>query len=97
MIVVQRPASEALFGYEVGSSGVVGGFAGLEMDGDSGDDSQTLSTTLAFPVPMGPGDTITMFAEGEAAAASVVPVPVAVWLFASGLIGLIGFAKRGTV
>jgi len=59
--------------------------------------SQTLSTTLAFPVPMGPGDTIAMFAEGEAAAESVVPVPVAVWLFASGLIGLIGFAKRGTV
>jgi len=85
--------SEALFGYQVGSSGVVGSFAGLEMDGNSGDDSQTLSTALAFSVPMGLGDTIAMFAEGEAAAESVVPVPAAVWLFASGLIGLIGFAK----
>lgn len=29
--------------------------------------------------------------------ASVVPVPAAVWLFGSGLIGLIGFARRKTV
>ena len=27
---------------------------------------------------------------------SVVPVPAAVWLFGSGLIGLIGFARRKT-
>ncbi|MCK5092950.1 MAG: VPLPA-CTERM sorting domain-containing protein, partial [Gammaproteobacteria bacterium] len=26
--------------------------------------------------------------------ASVVPVPAAVWLFGSGLIGLVGFARR---
>jgi hypothetical protein len=85
--------SEALFGYEVGSSGVVGSFASLEMYGDSGDDSQTLSTILAFSVSMGQGDTIAMFAEGEAAAESVVPVPAAVWLFGSGLLGMIGIAR----
>lgn len=86
--------SEAQFGYFVGSSGVVGSFAGMEIYGDSGDDSQSLSTTLAFSVPMGPDDTIAMFAEGEARAESVVPVPATVWLFGSGLLGLIGIARR---
>lgn len=28
---------------------------------------------------------------------SVVPLPAAIWLFGSGLVGLIGFSKRGTV
>jgi hypothetical protein len=86
--------SEALFGYHVGSSGVVGSFTGMEIYGDSGDDSQTLLTTLAFSVPMEQGDTIRMFAEGEARAESVVPVPAAVWLFGSGLLGMIGIARR---
>ena len=31
---------------------------------------------------------------GDVANASVVPVPAAVWLFGSGLIGLVGFARR---
>ncbi len=36
-----------------------------------------------------PDDTILVFAN-----AAVIPVPSAVWLFGSGLIGLIGFARR---
>ena len=32
--------------------------------------------------------------DGDVYAASTVPVPAAAWLFASGLLGLIGFAKR---
>jgi len=37
------------------------------------------------------------FRSTEAQTASVVPVPAAVWLFGSGLIGLVGFARRGKV
>jgi hypothetical protein len=33
-------------------------------------------------------------ADGDIAGASTIPVPAAVWLFGSGLIGLLGFAKR---
>jgi len=86
--------AEALFGYQVGTSGVLASFADLEMYGDSGDQSQTLPTTLAFSVFMEQGDVIGMFAEGEAAAVSAVPVPAAAWLFGSGLLGLAGVARR---
>lgn len=85
--------ADALFGYFIGNSGVSGSLAGLEMYGDSGDQSQILSTTLAFAVFMEQGDMIDMFAEG-AAEVSAIPIPAAAWLFGSGMIALIGFAKR---
>ena len=86
--------SEALFGYEIGNSGVVASLAGLEMSGNSGDQSQTLPTTLAFSVFMQDGDVIDMFAEGGAEVSSVVPIPAAAWMFGSGLLGLVGIARR---
>jgi hypothetical protein len=67
--------TDVLFGYGVGSSGVVASFAGLEMNGDSGDQSQTLSTTLAFTVFMEQGDVIEAFAEGGPEVVSAIPVP----------------------
>jgi hypothetical protein len=86
--------TDVLFGYSVGSSGVVASFAGLEMYGDSGDQSQTLSTTLAFTVFMEQGDVIEVFAEGGPEVVSAIPIPAAVWLFASGLLGLVGLSRR---
>lgn len=88
--------AEALFGYGVGESGVVAVLAGLEMYGNSGDQIQNISTTLAFSVFMEQGDVIDMFAEGgaEVAAVGEIPIPGAVWLFGSGLLGLVGLARR---
>jgi hypothetical protein len=37
------------------------------------------------------------FADGSVPLPSAVPVPAAAWLFVSGLLGLIGFAKRNRV
>jgi len=88
--------SDALFGYEVGTSGVVASKAGLEMNGNSGDQSQTLSTTLSFSVFMEQGDVIDMFAEGGPEV-SAIPIPAAAWLFGSGLIGLVGISRRKRV
>jgi len=88
--------SDALFGYEVGTSGVVASRAGLEMNGNSGDQSQTLSTTLSFSVFMEQGDVIDMFAEGGPEV-SAIPIPAAAWLFGSGLIGLVGISRRKRV
>ena len=84
--------SEALFGYEVGDSGVIASLAGLEMSGDSGDQSQILPTTLSFSVFMQQGDLIDMFAEGGAEV-SAIPIPAAAWLFGSGLLGLAGIGR----
>lgn len=84
--------SEALFGYEVGDSGVIASLAGLEMSGDSGDQSQILPTTLSFSVFMQQGDVIDMFAEGGAEV-SAIPIPAAAWLFGSGLLGLAGIGR----
>jgi len=89
--------SDALFGYQIGNSGVVASLAGLEMYGNSGDQSQTLSTSLSFSLFMTEGDIVNMFAEGAAevtAEVTTVPVPPAVVLFGSGIIGLIGMARR---
>jgi hypothetical protein len=85
--------AEALFGYEVGGSGAVGSLAGLEMSGSSGDQSQTLPTTLSFSVFMQEGDVIDMFAEGGVEV-SAVPLPAAAWLFGSGIVSLIAVARR---
>jgi len=88
--------AEALFGYTVGSSGAIASLAGLEMSGDSGDQSQSLQTTLSFSVFMQEGDVIEMFAEGGVEV-SAVPIPAAGWLFGSSLLGLIGIARRTKV
>jgi len=87
--------ADALFGYSVGNAGVLGSLAGLEMYGESGDQNQTLISTLSFSVFMSQGDVINMFAEGEAdTQVSPIPIPHAAWLFGSGLLGLIGIARR---
>ena len=85
--------ADAIFGYSVGPSGWLGSVAGLEMYGNSGDENQTLPTTMVFSVFMEQGDVIEMFAEGGAEV-SAIPVPAAVWLFASGLLSLIGIARK---
>jgi hypothetical protein len=94
---VQGAASAAdadlLFGYQVGDFGVQGSFASLELRGDSGDNTQNLATTLEFSAFMQQGDILDMFAEGEAEV-SAVPIPAAAWLFGSGVLGLIGVARR---
>jgi hypothetical protein len=88
--------AEALFGYEVGPSGVLASLAGLEMYGHSGDQSQDLLKTLSFSVFMEAGDVVDMFAEGGTEV-SAVPLPAAVWLFGSGLMGLLGIAGKRRV
>jgi hypothetical protein len=85
--------AEALFGYEVGPSGVLASLAGLEMYGHSGDQSQDLLETLSFSVFMEAGDVVDMFAEGGTEV-SAVPLPAAVWLFSFGLLGLMGMARQ---
>ena len=85
--------ADAIFGYSVGPSGWLGSVAGLEMSGNSGDENQTLATTMVFSLFMEQGDVIDMFAEGGAEV-SAIPVPAAVWLFASGLLSLIGIARK---
>ena len=83
------------FGYHIGESGTLSSVADLEMYGDSGDKSQTLPITLSFSVFMQQGDIIDMEAEGEAyASVSAIPIPSAVWLFGSGLLGIIGVSRR---
>ena len=84
---------ECTLKYRLGESGVLASLAGLEMSGDSGDQSQNLSTTLAFSVFMQQGDIIDMFAEGGAEV-SAIPIPAAAWLFGSGLLSLVGIARR---
>ncbi len=53
----------------------------------------------AAHVPLGDasgfgGVAYTVYLEGTIAAASAIPVPAAVWLFGSGLLGLVGVARR---
>ena len=67
----------------------------LGLAGISGADFNVLSTnppgdrtaTAALKFMQGPGD-------DSAYGASVVPVPAAAWLFGSGLLGLVGIARR---
>lgn len=40
------------------------------------------------------GNTLSLAGRGEIGPGGVVPIPAAVWLFSSGLLGLIGFARR---
>ena len=39
-------------------------------------------------------DNVCWASDGSCASAPVVPVPAAVWLFGSGLLGLVGVARR---
>jgi len=57
-------------------------------------DSFTLDYAANVPTGLFAGFFYTLHLEGTIAAASAVPVPAAVWLFGSGLVGLAGVARR---
>jgi hypothetical protein len=53
--------------------------------------------TTHQPIVTNTGDTLTLLADGQVtigAGVSPVPLPAAVWLFGSGLLGLFGFSRR---
>jgi len=93
---VQGAGSEAdatiLFGHG-SATAWTGSLASIELRGDSGDRTESLPTTLSFSVPMTQGDVVATFTEGEIDV-SAIPIPAAVWLFGSGLLGLVGIARR---
>jgi len=93
---VQGPGSQAdatlVFGHGTATAWT-GSFASIELRGNAGDQTESLPTTLSFSVPMTQGDLVAMFAEGELDV-SAIPIPAAAWLFASGLVGLVGVARR---
>lgn len=93
---VQGPGSQAdatiVFGYG-SASAWTGSIASIELRGDSGAQVENLPTTLLFSVSMTSGDLVATFAEGEIEV-SAIPIPTAAWLFASGLVGLVGVARR---
>ena len=94
---VQGAGSEAdatiVFGHGTATAWT-GSLASIELRGSSGDGIESLPTTLSFSVPMTQGDVVAMFAEGEIDVVSPIPIPAAAWLFGSGLLGLIGIARR---
>ena len=94
---VQGSGSQAdatiVFGRHVSPFAWTGSLASIELRGDSGDQIESQSIPLSFSVPMTQGDVVAMFAEGELDV-SAIPIPAAAWLFASGLLGLIGIARR---
>ena len=93
---VQGAGSEAdatiLFGHGTATAWT-GSLASIELRGNSGDQTESLPTTLSFSVPMTQGDVVAMFAEGELNV-SAIPIPAAAWLFGSGLLGMSGIARR---
>jgi hypothetical protein len=93
---VQGAGSEAdatiIFGHGTATAWT-GSLASIELRGDAGNQTESLPTTLSFSVPMTQGDAVAMFAEGEIDV-SAIPIPPAAWLFGSGLLGLIGIARR---
>ena len=64
-------------------------YALLESHAQSGITNDSVASADAFNT-----GTMTFRGSPDLVAASVVPVPAAIWLFGSGLIGLIGLAKR---
>jgi hypothetical protein len=70
----------------------------LEMMNVAGGQSDmlTLDGSFEFELASGEINTIAGYVDSTGQAASVVPVPAAVWLFGSGLIGLVGIARRKT-
>jgi hypothetical protein len=87
------------FGYSMGN--LTGSFSGMLAAGES----VTFETSLLASV-VGPGfevggrasigdpNNLTITPVNTLTVVSAVPVPAAIWLFGSGLIGLIGFARR---
>ena len=60
-------------------------------------DTFTLTYSATAPVSdliFNTGNEYKLYLVGTIGAASAVPVPAAVWLFGSGLISLVGFARR---
>lgn len=60
-------------------------------------DSDSGIGTIQFTLLDGEFNVIAGFIDSTGDAASVVPVPAAVWLFGSGLLGLVGVARRKQV
>lgn len=91
-------------GVSFGSGFSQGNFADLTLDSDpgfgvGGPGSEMRALTLTFEFDMVAGDRGTIFAvaEAETYASSPIPVPAAVWLFGSGLLGLVAVARRKIV
>jgi hypothetical protein len=80
------------------SGSYLGGLAIFNFNFDTAltDAGGTISTsveeTLLYPSPSAPP--ILLTGSGFVTAAPAVPIPAAVWLFGSGIIGLIGIARR---
>ena len=60
----------------------------------SGSSANSQFGTIQFTLSDDESNIISGFVDSSGTAASVVPVPAAVWLFGSGLIGLVGVARR---
>ncbi|NOX09698.1 MAG: VPLPA-CTERM sorting domain-containing protein [Gammaproteobacteria bacterium] len=64
----------------------------------SDDPNQSISTTSDFisltETTIAPGGSNSVYGSALYRATSIVPIPAAVWLFGSGLIGLMGVARR---
>ena len=54
-------------------------------------DPSSIQTSLLSPISVGPSESLSWTIEYTTA---VVPVPAAMWLFISGLLGLVGIARR---
>ena len=80
---------------EAGDSIDLGATAGFNIAADSG---SGFVGGDPLPPPLGPNSWLIGFGSDEAKLAAVdltaVPVPAAVWLFGSGLLGLVGVARR---
>jgi len=85
-------ASVALFGFGVDILAEAGANS---LSGPSSDDQST-SGTIIFELTDGAFAQMNASLSSSGYAASVIPVPAAVWLFGSGLIGLIGVARSKT-
>lgn len=84
---------DAITGQQVTTSGAL---AGVSMDYETGDAflvGQSTVTEVGHPFE-GLRITLGMNGNDPVLLPSAVPVPAAVWLFGSGLVGLVGFARR---
>jgi hypothetical protein len=77
-------------GYLVGSLSFTGAAEGISVLSMLDNDLPSGPFTNLFGTPIDPG----MMYAGATVVVSAVPVPAAVWLFGSGLLGLVGVARR---